>query len=152
MGVEELRSRIQAARRGVVHVEVRERGSIGAVGLDDRRSADALTRTLGFRTLGEHWVSLDGAQASQVAFEVLCFDLAYHAGRMAPKRAAELSSEFLACFDADARFFTNFQCLNPPFSVRCEQMGFAVADGTCETGIVVVDARRAGLLWAEDQD
>jgi hypothetical protein len=153
MSFERLRDQIKAARQcGVVHVELRDRSAIGAEGAGDREACDALTSALGFRTLGGAWVVLDQPHAHQVAYEVLWRDLAYLYEIMEPAVADDLASAFLAHFDADARFFTNFTCLDPTFGVGGNSQGWAVTEATSETGIIVVDQRRVGMLWVEDQD
>jgi hypothetical protein len=148
---DEVRSRIKEARRRV-HVELRERSSFETAPRDDRAAADALTRSLGFRTLGANWVALSAGQGYQVAYEVLWRDLAYLEEIMDREAAEDLARLFLAHFDADARFFTNFICLDPTFGVGGNSEGWAVTEETAETGIIVVDQRRVGMLWVEDPD
>lgn len=153
MSFETLRGRIEAARTyGVIHVELRERGAIGAEGVDDHEACDALTSALGFRTLGDRWVALSPDQGFQVAYEVLWRQLAYDHEMMEPALADELARDFLAHFDADARFFTNFTCLDQTFAVRGEHSSNPVTEATFDMGLVVVDQHRAGILWAEDSD
>lgn len=146
-----VRRRIKAARRRA-HVELRERASFETAPNDDRAAADALTRSLGFRTLGPHWVALSAEQGYQVAYEVLWRDLAYLEEIMDREAAEDLARGFLAHFDAHARFFTNFICLDPTFRVGGNSEGWPVTEETAETGIVVVDQLRVGMLWVEDPD
>ncbi|WP_420126894.1 hypothetical protein [Longimicrobium sp.] len=153
MSFETLRGRIKTARPySVIHVELRERSAIGAKGIGDRDACDALTNALGFRTLGDRWVALSPAQGYQVAYEVLWRQLAYDHEMMKPALADELAREFLAHFEPDARFFTNFTCLDQTFTVHGEHWSNAVTEATFDLGLVVVDQHRAGILWAEDQD
>jgi hypothetical protein len=153
MSFAKLRGRIKAARNyGVVHAEVRDRAAIGAVGVAETAAADALTRSLGFRVLGDAWVSLDPPRARRVAQEILWRDLAYRHEIMDPAAAEALADAFLTHFDAGARFFTNFTCLDETFQVGRNSTSCAVTEATCDCGIVVVDSRSAGILWAEDQD
>jgi hypothetical protein len=148
----ELRDRIKAARRRA-HVELRERAAIGAERHDDRAAADALTKALGLRTLGDQWVALDAAQGYQVAYEVLWHDLAYRSSLIMDRaRAEKLAREFLGHFAPDARFLTNFTSLDPTFEVLINAMFSRVMEETFNTGIVVVDRDRVGILWAGDED
>lgn len=153
MSFETLRGRIEAARPyGVVHLELRDRGAIGAEGVADHEACDALTGALGFRTLGDRWVALDPSQGYQVAYEVLWRQLAYDYEIMEPALADELARGFLAHFRPNARFFTNFTCLDETFGVRGEFWSNPVTEATCDMGLVVADQHRVGILWVEESD
>ena len=152
MSFERLRARIKTARRcGVVHVESRHRTAIGAESLDDRDASDALAIALGLQALGEAWVALEQARACQVASDVLWHDLAYRFEIMDRLQAEELSRDFLTHFAPDARFFSNFASMGAEVEVL-ENGWNPLTDATFDTGIVVVDQNRVGILWVEDED
>jgi hypothetical protein len=149
-----LRSRMRAARTcGVFHVELRGRGALGA-GLDDRAACDALVSALGFRTLGDEWHELRRAEARLVIREILWHDLAYGSRIMEGAAAAGFADEFLAFFEPDARFFTSAAFHEHQIFVDLYGIAtsYPLTEATFDTGVVAVDRRSVGIVWAEDED
>lgn len=146
---------MRAARTcGVLHVELRDRAALGA-GLDARAACDALAEALGFRKLGDEWEELRREEARLVIREILWHDLAYGSPIMEGAAATGFADEFLALFEPDARFFTNARFAEHHIFV--DLYGFAmgspvIGEATFETGVVAVDRRSAGIVWAEDED
>jgi hypothetical protein len=87
---------------------------------------------------------------------VLARDLAYDRELMDESKARALADEFLRQFGPNARFFTNRefrrQAADASEWVQRTAEWDPVTRATFDTGVVVVDVDRAGLLWFEDED
>jgi hypothetical protein len=154
---DEFQHRLQAARgTGVVRVASADRGLLGPSRelRESIRVADALARFLGLRRLGSAWRTISREEARAALAAVLTHDMAYEGECMSPSVAASFVEEFLVGFDSGAVFLTNGEF--PPFSPT-KPAGWRgswtpLTEATFDTGVVAVDAARAGLLWVEDED
>lgn len=150
----ELRDRVTKARDcGVVHLEVRARNEPGEPA-DPRAEADDLVRSLGLRAIGESWRELTRDEARAALRDVLHRDQAYRGELMSESAAQAFADEFLVGFGPGARFYTNAVF---PSEAERGLPGWAgsydpITSATFDTGVLVVSAREAGLLWIEDED
>jgi hypothetical protein len=160
----DFRARVQKVRAcGVVHLAEGTRADLGralageiAIQGDPRSVADALARGLDFHALGRRWRELARPDAHAVLAAVLTRDLAYDRELMDESKARALADEFLRQFGPNARFFTNRefrrQAADASEWVQRTAEWDPVTRATFDTGVVVVDVDRAGLLWFEDED
>jgi hypothetical protein len=109
--------------------------------------ATAFVKALGL-TPPDAWTELDTSGALEVATRVLHADVAYNVPIMAIELEDALARRFLrSCCDG-AVFLTNG-------SLALAHTGgqwSSLTDATFDTGVVAIAARRAALLWVEDED
>jgi hypothetical protein len=141
-------------------------------------ACNALVRHVGYRP-PPMWVNLPVTAARLHLVRCLHRDLAHYVECMPKPRAEELADAFSSLFDEkSAQYFTNRLPWQPSVYERERQAkesgvvlirdeevvelgwgergsgwaGTGLTESGFDTGIVVVDSDRAGLLWFEDED
>jgi hypothetical protein len=128
-----------------------------------RRCAIALADGLAVRIGGEarEWTrglsEVSRVRARGIMAYVLAWNLAYR-GTPSPflleaADAALLAGEMVACFSADARFFTNGRAAIGDHDEVVDLAGWVpVTRATFDWGVVMCDERYVGYVWAEAED
>jgi hypothetical protein len=137
--------------------DVVEHRSGGRVRVEFRRVASPMTSGHSVATAfakalalkpPDAWTELDASGALELATRVLHADLAYNMPTMPMDLAGALARRFLMCCGDDAVFLTNGSLAFSPTHGAWSPL----TEATFDTGVVAVSARRAGLLWVEDED
>ncbi len=95
------------------------------------------------------WREVSQLQALQILHRILSTDLAYGQPQISGSAADAFIAQFMSHFNAPCRFFTNGNWHNAPNS---GQSWFPLTGATFDTGVIVVCASAAGILWASDED
>jgi hypothetical protein len=152
-GYERLKAEVLRARRyGVTTVELRPLSAAPSV----PEVIDQFVESLGFHGIGRGWYETTREDAVAILHRILNRDLAYDAVIMHGNKAGRLARQFLACFEADARHFTNGTFHQPP-ERRSEEVTVGpgwnpITPATFDTGVVCLDDQRIGILWVQDED
>ena len=88
--------------------------------------------------------------ATRVLKTLIWKDMAYDDATMPEERAKSLTSRFMALFTANARCYTNANWADHD-GARMHSWG-PVTGATFDSGIVIRDGKRIGVLWFEDED
>lgn len=111
--------------------------------------ADAIMEAAGLEPVAE--VELGPDDALVAVTEVLARDLAHRATVMPQADAETLASSFLRLFPAPATYWTNGELLVAQ-AHGTSRAWTSATKATFDSGLVVVSATRAGILWVEDED
>lgn len=111
--------------------------------------ADAIMEASGLEPVAE--VELTPDDALVATTEVLARDLAHRATIMPNEDAEALASSFLRLFPAPATYWTNGELLVAQ-AHGTSGAWTSATKATFDSGLVVVSATRAGILWVEDED
>ncbi len=98
------------------------------------------------------WEVLTRHQAQRLLLAALAWEQAYDTARLELSAAERIATAFVDLFAPDARFFTNGTVQETSLGLRTRAWYGSVTSATFETGVVVVDARRIGLLYVADED
>jgi hypothetical protein len=145
--IQELKSNLesQLQERADVTRDLRERD--GNSQLSDVEPIDEYVSSLGFNKIGSSWIAINVTQAKLVLEAVLHKDLAYTScEQMTIDAAKKVASDFIACFCADAKFFTNGRWHEKNAS------WMAVTESTFDGGVVAFDEHLLGIIWVEAED
>lgn len=98
-----------------------------------------------------NWKQIDQSTANKILEYILSMDMAYDIQLETKPLANMLSNYFLNKFLPDATYYTNgdFDEDDGFFSLRGWQ---PITDSTFDTGVLVIDKKNIGILWAEDND
>ncbi len=115
---------------------------------------DALAREEGYQPLGSNWIEVPRRIALKIATHLIASELAYPTDVVAVEEATDLATQFLDFFSAPARYFTNGAC-SGPYAVYdlagAEVVGWrSLSAAPFDNGVIVLNAERVGMLWAED--
>ncbi len=128
---------------GRVHVAVYE------LEAGDVVDPGAIMEAVGLEPVAEVELTLDDARLATT--EVLARDLAYRATIMPNEDAEALAASFLRLFPAPASYWTNGELL-VAHAHGTSGAWRSATEATFDSGLVVVSATRAGILWVEDED
>jgi hypothetical protein len=130
-------------KAGVVHIKMVTHND----GIQNALSiVSSLVSSLGFKIDKAIWNEVDSAFAEAHLTSILNKDLAYEVEIMPKEEANRLAIEFLKNFSGDKKIFTN---LRPSPETHVWN---PVTKATFDTGIIVVDSLKVGILWVEDED
>jgi hypothetical protein len=121
------------------------RGAGTRCGLSSQQSpsVDQLAEEFGLETVPS--IEIEAEEAHSIMQFVLQRSLAYNSRLMAPERAAELATLFLAQFRSEGtQYYTNGGFM------RGKWMPATLS--TFDTGVLVVGPRCSGCLWVEEED
>jgi len=94
---------------------------------------------------------VDGIEARKILVYVLTEDLAYSGPTgMSRETALTLVEQLLSLFNAGVRYFTNAKFTTDPF--RLFSWSPNAGSRTFDTGIVLVDDQRIGIVWTTAED
>ncbi|OCA85076.1 hypothetical protein [Pseudobacillus wudalianchiensis] len=112
---------------------------------------DSFVKELGFRPIGEKWEQITQHEARNILMYLFSMDMAYDAELESKPLADELSDYFLSTFSLQSKIFTAgyFEENSGFFKLQTWE---PITDATFDTGIVVLDANKIGILWVEDED
>ncbi|WP_129632248.1 hypothetical protein [Candidatus Oscillochloris fontis] len=115
---------------------------------------DALAREEGYQPLGANWIEVPRRIALKILTHLIASELAYPTEVVTTEQATDLATQFLTLFNPPARYFTNGAC-SGPFAVYDlageEVLGWrSLSAAPFDNGVIVVNAERVGMLWAED--
>lgn len=114
---------------------------------------EKLLKELGLKNkqIKNRWIKIEKENALKILNYILSMDMAYDFELDTKPMAVQLSSYFVGQFTTDAQFYTNGEFH--------EERGFyalgswtSITDSVFDTGVLVVDERKIGILWAEDND
>jgi hypothetical protein len=106
---------------------------------------------LGFQGIDNSWDSVDEQMARRIITYVLSMDLAYDSDLDSTPIAGELCDYFISLFSFQAEYYTNAHFDEDSGHFRLEEWS-SISSATFDTGIIVVDQDKMGILWAEDED
>jgi len=94
---------------------------------------------------------VDGIEARKILVYVLTEDLAYSGPTgMSRETALTLVEQLLSLFNSEVRYFTNAKFTSDPF--RLGAWSPNAGSRTFDTGIVLVDDQRIGIVWTTAED
>jgi hypothetical protein len=114
-----------------------------------REIIDLLMRNLNCSTLGKQWIEINREEAKKILLLILTKDLAYKTNLMSLSEAKQLLLRFFSFFTADCKFFTNASFTNDYSRIKSWN---SITKATFDTGVVIVNTHRIGILWVEDED
>lgn len=114
-----------------------------------REIIDLLMGDMNYSPLGKQWIEINREEAQKILLLILTKDLAYNTNLMSLAEAEQLLLRFFSFFTADCQFFTNAS-FNKGYS-RIKSWN-SITKATFDTGVVIVNTHRIGILWVEDED
>ncbi len=150
--IAEIRTEIISKRQaGEVIIEIKEMAfPKSAIKLKPRREIiDLLMKALNYSPLGQQWKEINREEAQKILLLILTKDLAYNTNLMSLSDAKQLLLRFLSFFKADCQFFTNASFNNKYSRIKSWN---SITQATFDTGVVIVNTNRIGILWVEDED
>ncbi|MED3728545.1 hypothetical protein [Priestia filamentosa] len=131
---------------GKVTCSMRERTQHSS--LDD---INHFVKQLGYQGLGNDWDSVDEQMARRIITYILSMDLAYDSDLDSTPIAGELCDYFISLLSSQAEYYTNAHFEEDSGHFRLEEWS-SISTSTFDTGIIVVDRDKIGILWVEDED
>lgn len=124
--------------------------------LDYRPILDAFVARYGYTGLADHWIEIPRRMARKILQHVLSESLAYPDPIMDEEEASQFTERFLDLFASGSRYFTNGTCSGETTiytSTGEEVLGWRpISTATFDNGIIAVNPRRIGMVWAEDEN
>lgn len=144
---EELENQLVFDVRKYVSSEKAERALFSI--LNDFMTSLNLTR---FDAFGQMRIrEVDGIEARKILVYVLTEDLAYSGPTgMSRETALALVEQLLSLFNSEVRYFTNAKFTSDPFRIGAWSPN--AGSRTFDTGIVLVDDQRIGIVWTTAED
>lgn len=100
-------------------------------------------------TLDEQWLEINREDAQRILLLILTKELAYNTNLMSLSEAKQILFRFFSLFTADCQFFTNASFNNNYSRLKSWS---SITKATFDTGVVIVNAYRIGILWVKDED
>ncbi|MBP1933011.1 hypothetical protein [Ammoniphilus resinae] len=97
------------------------------------------------------WKEVDRKTAGRILEYILSVDMAYDIKLKSKPLADQLGRYFLNQFHFDAKYYTNGDFEEKTGFLRIRGW-IPVTASTFDTGVVVMDEDRIGILWTEDDD
>ena len=111
---------------------------------DKNELVNSFVNSLGMKP-SRNWEILDFYKAQKGLVNVLNRDLAYNEEVMPLDKASEIANKFLCLFDRkNSNYFSNWRLSGHSWD--------PLTEATFDTGIIVLDNNRIGILWFEDED
>lgn len=105
----------------------------------------------GYHGLGDQWNAVDEQTARNLMSYIRSKDLAYEYSLSSEPIASELCDYFLRYFSDDPVYDTNADVDVQPDYVELISWS-PISQATFDAGLVVIDKKKIGMIWAEDED
>ncbi len=115
------------------------------------RDVNHFVKNHGYHGLDDQWNAIDEQTARHLMTYILSKDLAYEISLSSEPIAFELSDYFFHYFSDDPVYVTNADVDVQSGDVRLSSWS-PITQATFDAGVVVVDKKKIGLIWVEDED
>ncbi|MFH0347399.1 hypothetical protein ACHADS_12720 [Bacillus vallismortis] len=105
----------------------------------------------GYHGLDDQWNAVDEQTARHLMTYIRSKDLAYEISLSSEPIAFELSDYFFHYFSDDPVYVTNADVDVQSGDVRLSSWS-PITQATFDAGVVVVDKKKIGMIWVEDED
>ncbi|WP_432339186.1 hypothetical protein [Bacillus tequilensis] len=105
----------------------------------------------GYHGLEDQWNAVSEQTARNLMTYILSKDLAYENSLSSEPIAFELCDYFFHCFSDDPVYYTNADVDVQSGDVRLSSWS-PITQATFDAGLVVIDKKKIGMFWVEDED
>jgi hypothetical protein len=147
----ELRAEVLSKRNcGEVLFEIKKIRSDETIETSKNMTAilDLFVSQFGYFGLGVRWKEVNQEDAQKILSFIMTKDLAYSVPLMSLEEAENIIVKLFQIFPGHCKFFTNASFRNNGFGISWD----SITKATFDTGIIVVNDRRIGILWVQDED
>ncbi|GGB44036.1 hypothetical protein [Fictibacillus barbaricus] len=137
----------------IKNIDYNSRPFVKLFSLSSPEAKEKFLKELGLKNkrIKNKWKRVEKENAHKIIDYLLSRDMAYDFELDTKPMANRLSSYFFDQFTPEAQFYTNGE-FNEERGFFALGSWISITNSVFDTGVLVVDQRKIGILWAEDND